>query len=167
MSGNPVLRKPFTLDVNRRAGSGQAADTARGELTPAEGASTRSVTIDDREDEPEQEITSDVSPGSDSHETAGTTGDDALQKIPDRYTVQVAARKSFSDAESLASSLKQLGYKAYIQRVQFPDTGEIWYRVRIGSYSSAAAARALKMKVKDLSLLRNQDVWVDYQRKNR
>ncbi|MBD3275536.1 MAG: hypothetical protein GF372_09510 [Candidatus Marinimicrobia bacterium] len=167
MSGNPVLRKPFTLDVDRRAGSGQAADTARDAMAPAEGASTRSVTIDDREDEPEREITPEVLPESDSHETEDTNRDDALEKIPDRYTVQVAARKSFSDAESLASRLKQLGYKAYIQRVQFPDTGEIWYRVRIGSYSTAAAARALKVKLEDLSLLRNQDVWVDFQRKNR
>lgn len=167
MSGNPVLRKPFTLDVDRRAGSGQAADTTRGEMTPAEGASTRSVTIDIREDEPEQEITSEVSPGSDSNETAGTAGDDALQKIPDRYTVQVAAWKSFSHAESMASRLKQEGYEAYIQRVQFPDTGEIWYRVRIGSFKSAETARALKTNIENHSFLRNQDVWVDFQRKNR
>ena len=168
MSGNPVLRKPFTLNVDRVEVSRLAADTVQNEKSPDDAAAATSLARDDQVAQQQQDFTPDASSNNAPDQTGSTSNQaGTLQKIPDRYTVQVAAWKSFSEAESMASRLKQQGYKAYIQRVQFPDTGEIWYRVRIGSYESAAAARTLKNQIENLSLLRNQNVWVDFQRKNR
>lgn len=168
LTGNPVLKKPFILTVHRRQQSTSAADTAKTGSAPeaisASGAAEADAISPERDESPEVART-------ESRETVLSDSPDsrpgALEKVPGRYTVQVAAWESFSNAESMASQLKRQGHEAYIQRVQFPDTGEIWYRVRIGSYQSASAARSVMHRLERLSLLRGQDIWVDFQRKNR
>jgi len=89
-----------------------------------------------------------------------------IPKIPGRYTVQVSSWKTFSKAESVANHLKKLGYDAYIQRAKFPNNGEIWYRVRVGSFSSYTAAKVLARKLKAESTLDDGAIWVDAQRKD-
>lgn len=98
--------------------------------------------------------------------TTGTDRADLIPRVPGRYTVQVSSWKTFSKAESVANSVKKLGYDAYIQRAKFPDTGKVWYRVRVGSFTTYEAAKTLRNKLIDEPSLPNSSIWVDFQRKD-
>ena len=80
----------------------------------------------------------------------------------DRYTIQVVSKKMLKDAEQYAERLISQGYDAYIQKVIFEGTDEIFYRVRIGSYDNMDAAYEIAKSVsKKLGLA----TWVDFVRK--
>ena len=80
----------------------------------------------------------------------------------DRYTIQVVSKKMLKDAEQYAEKLISQGYDAYIQKVIFKETDEIFYRVRIGSYDNINSAYATAKSVsKELGLA----TWVDFVRK--
>jgi cell division septation protein DedD len=57
------------------------------------------------------------------------------------YTIQVAAfkAKNENDANSLVAKLKSKGYDAYRKIIKIKDKG-IWIRVRVGKYTTKAAA---------------------------
>jgi cell division septation protein DedD len=55
------------------------------------------------------------------------------------YTIQVAAFKAAGDADKLVAELKQKGFSAYRAIGKVPGQG-IWYRVRVGDYSTRAEA---------------------------
>ena len=63
------------------------------------------------------------------------------------YTVQVAAVKIAADADRLVAQLKQKGFSAYrvIGKVQGQG---IWFRVRVGKYSSRAEAAFILKELK-------------------
>ena len=63
------------------------------------------------------------------------------------YTIQAASVKLVSDADQLVASLKKKGYPAYRAIGKIPGKG-IWYRVRIGEYSSRADAGRMLKKLK-------------------
>jgi cell division protein FtsN len=63
------------------------------------------------------------------------------------YTIQAASVKLVSDADRLVASLKKKGYPAYRAIGKIPGKG-IWYRVRIGEYSSRADAGRMLQKLK-------------------
>lgn len=52
-----------------------------------------------------------------------------------KFTIQVSAFQSRSQADHLVSNLKNKGYDAYIAQAVIPGKG-IWYRVRIGNFGS-------------------------------
>ena len=80
----------------------------------------------------------------------------------DRYTIQVVSKKMLKDAEQYAEKLISQGYDAYIQKVIFKETDEIFYRVRIGSYDNMDSAyKTAKSVSKQLGLA----TWVDFVRK--
>ncbi len=55
------------------------------------------------------------------------------------YAIQVAAFKAAGDADKLVAELKKEGFSAYRAIGKVPGQG-IWYRVRVGEYSSKAEA---------------------------
>jgi len=80
----------------------------------------------------------------------------------DRYTIQVVSKKMLKDADQYAERLISQGYDAYIQKVIFEETDEIFYRVRIGSYDNMNDAyETAKSVSKKLGLA----TWVDFVRK--
>lgn len=83
-----------------------------------------------------------------------------------RYTVQIASLKSFSRAEAVANQAKKLGYDSYVQRATLPNTGEIWYRVRIGSFNTHQAAETLLKKLKQVPAFSGNSMWIDFQRED-
>ncbi len=98
--------------------------------------------------------------------TADQQSLDAIPRKSDRYTVQVSSWKVFSDAETAASRLRKLGYEPYVQRAQAPGNGQVWYRVRIGSFRTYEAAATLAGKLQRESLLRDYQIWIDFQRED-
>ena len=59
------------------------------------------------------------------------------------FDVQIASTPSNGEAELIASKFKKMGYPTYIVEVQNPrsDLGGTYYRVRIGSFATAADGR--------------------------
>jgi cell division septation protein DedD len=67
---------------------------------------------------------------------------DALRAPPGvPFTVQILATRNHEEAESMVSDLKRHGYGAYL--VSVDDAGGTWYRVRIGHFEDAEAAKRM------------------------
>lgn len=62
------------------------------------------------------------------------------------YTIQIAAFKAFKDAVSQMAKLEKKGFSSY--RVKSVVNGVTWYRVRTGSFSTYAKAKAFNEKLK-------------------
>jgi len=62
-------------------------------------------------------------------------------------TIQVASLKELSDADALVKKLKGKGYPAYKTIAIVPDKG-IWFRIRVGKYSSRGATTAMVGRLK-------------------
>ena len=58
---------------------------------------------------------------------------------PKKYTIQVAALKDLKLSGQLVAELKQKGFPAY--RAVAKKSGEVWYRIRMGSYASRREAQ--------------------------
>ena len=56
-----------------------------------------------------------------------------------KYTVQLGASQSRTDALQLASRASVAGQKAYIVEAKLPGKG-VWYRVRVGAFRDKPAA---------------------------
>jgi cell division septation protein DedD len=67
------------------------------------------------------------------------------------YTIQAAAVKNAADADRLIAKLKKKGYPAYRAIGKVPEKG-IWFRVRIGKYSSRSEAKKTLERLKKLGL---------------
>ena len=70
-----------------------------------------------------------------------------VKAVAPEYSVQVAAYKTRSDADKLASNLKTRGYDARV------DVSPDWFRVRIGRYATEGAAEGQlrEMKTKQMT----------------
>ncbi len=98
--------------------------------------------------------------------TSGKNRADMIPKIPGEYTVQIASVKKRSGAERLVQQLQDLGFDAYIQRAKFPDTGEIWYRVRSGKFNNYDEAKKLATRLQAEPQLSDLTIWVDSMRQD-
>lgn len=63
------------------------------------------------------------------------------------YTVQIGAFQNQTEANKLMNSLKSNGYPAFIKQVETPDK-KIWYRVRVGTFSTRPDAISYGDKLK-------------------
>ena len=63
-----------------------------------------------------------------------------------RYTLQIASYQEKGMAEDDIKKMKQRGYAAFIVAFELPGKG-IWYRVRLGSFTSKAAAEKLQKEL--------------------
>jgi len=63
------------------------------------------------------------------------------------YTVQIGAFQNQKEANKLTNSLKSNGYPAFIKQVETPDK-KIWYRVRVGTFSTRSDAISYGDKLK-------------------
>lgn len=60
--------------------------------------------------------------------------------VQGRWSIQVHATREESSARRLASQLRSQGYAPVVSKIM--RDGEIWYRVRVGSFANADEARA-------------------------
>lgn len=64
------------------------------------------------------------------------------------FTVQVSSWREKSKAESQISKLKAAGYNAFLLEADLPELDGIWYRVRVGFFSSLTEAQGVREKLK-------------------
>jgi cell division septation protein DedD len=65
------------------------------------------------------------------------------------YTVQIGAFQKEEEARRIVNDLKARGYPAFIKAIEVPGKG-IWYRVRIGRFSSREIARVYAVNLKNV-----------------
>ncbi|MDD3807414.1 MAG: SPOR domain-containing protein [Candidatus Marinimicrobia bacterium] len=91
---------------------------------------------------------------------------EAANRIPsdkNRYTVQVSSWTNYKSAEKAMKELQDAGFDAYIQNAYLSHTDKVWYRVRVGNFTSLAEARKVAEQIKQKT---SQDTWIDYMRKD-
>jgi len=78
------------------------------------------------------------------------------------YTIQVAAWPSLEGAQQASMELyEQYGVDNYIQRAFFKDKDEVYYRVRVGNFTSFQAAKTYAENIQKLT---KYPAWVDFVR---
>ena len=83
-----------------------------------------------------------------------------------KYTIQLVARRSYTQAKQDMELLKKHNLDVYLQKRKFEDTGETWYRIRTGTFDNYYKARANSKKLANkLAKYGYFDLWVDYLRK--
>jgi hypothetical protein len=78
------------------------------------------------------------------------------------YTIQVAAKKDKKSAEIFMKQMQEKGFNAYIQRYNNQNTDELWFRIRVGSYTAKDSAKLVANKINSSMSL---NTWIDYVRK--
>ena len=68
------------------------------------------------------------------------------------FTIQVASLKDEKTSDRMVAKLKELGYPAYKTNVTIPELG-VWFRVRVGHYSSKEEASSTIEGLKKRNLL--------------
>jgi hypothetical protein len=81
--------------------------------------------------------------------------------VKGHYTIQVSSWKTAKQAQKILQQVTESGYDAYIQRVWLEDRNEIWWRVRIGDFTSIEEAKTLLSEINAVY----QGAWVDNVRK--
>ena len=124
------------------------------EVMEQEGETADSLTSDAQITEDSRavdDVTADVS--------AVPEGTSSLTEAPvgEGYSVQIAACEDYEYAQYLLDLYRQRGYEPYA--VKFNHEGQAFYRVRIGSFESAAEAAALKTELIDKYSI---EAWVDW-----
>ncbi len=77
------------------------------------------------------------------------------------YTIQVSSWKTAKQAQKVLQQVTEKGYDTYIQRVWLEDRNEVWWRVRIGDFTSIKAAREMLQEINAIF----PSAWVDNLRK--
>ena len=97
------------------------------------------------------------------HENSDDTYDTTHQiKLPDfspgKYSVQISSWKTLKAANSQLNKLVKLGIPSRIDQVYLAKSDNIWYRVRVGNFSTLKDARSAKIVLQDKL---NTDLWID------
>jgi cell division septation protein DedD len=75
------------------------------------------------------------------------------ERIPDAepgvYSLQVASFQNQREATEMVHKLKHAGHKSFLVSVNMPDRGGVWYRVRVGPFSSKRAAWTYKRRFEE------------------
>ncbi len=83
---------------------------------------------------------------------------DLLPSNEGNYAIQISSWKTLKYARNNLRQLKKTGIEGYIHRQYFPESDEVWFRVRVGNfmkYNQAAEYRNALQK------LLKTDIWVD------
>ena len=80
------------------------------------------------------------------------------------YTIQVASKKDKQSAEKFMKEMQGNGFGAYIQEYYKEISNELWYRIRVGSYTSKDSAKIVAAQIRDSMHLES---WIDYVRETK
>ena len=92
-----------------------------------------------------------------------TPRDSKILKVEGKFTIQISSWPTFQEAQEEAEKLLALGFDAYIQKAYFEKSGEVWYRVRVGSFSEHDVA---SQAASEVSSAINKNTWVDHVRED-
>lgn len=123
----------------------------------------REVPVEPREPEPAPELESIIENAStETEQKKPTVSEKSViqqqQTMEEGWTVQVSSRPSINAARNDKNFLIENGFDAYIQKVEFKDKNQTWFRVRVGNFSDKTIAKEVK---KQISTIWKHDIWID------
>ena len=124
-------------------------------------SSTAQDTLSISQEEPKKQKTIPLSPSKRKILNKKPTKGELIPFDKNRFTIQIASKKKLADAKKVAGKLIEAGYDAYIQRADFKESNEIWFRIRVGSYDNRQTASAV---AESLSESQKETAWVDFVR---
>jgi len=78
-------------------------------------------------------------------ETEKTSTNKNISKYKDYFIVQVAAYKTYEEADAEAEKFRNQGYNAFIEIAELPGRGT-WYRIKVGDFTSVKHAEDFLMR---------------------
>jgi cell division septation protein DedD len=81
--------------------------------------------------------------------------------VKGHFTVQVSSWKTAKQAQNILQQVGDAGYDGYIQRVFLEDLNQVWWRVRIGDFTSIQDAKTVLDEINAIY----PGAWVDNLRK--
>jgi hypothetical protein len=81
--------------------------------------------------------------------------------VKGHFTVQVSSWKTAKQAQNILQQVSDAGYDGYIQRVWLEDLNQVWWRVRIGDFTSILDAKTVLEEINPIY----PGAWVDNLRK--
>ena len=81
-----------------------------------------------------------------------------IESLNGNYTIQIFSEKTQKDAEEKMLELKNKGLDSYIQKAYFEKTDQLWYRVRVGNFTSENEAKIAALEISGFT---NFKTWVD------
>jgi cell division septation protein DedD len=81
--------------------------------------------------------------------------------VKGHFSVQVSSWKTAKQAQNILQQVTDAGYDGYIQRVWLEDLNQVWWRVRIGDFTSIQDAKAVLEEINTIY----PGAWVDNLRK--
>jgi cell division septation protein DedD len=142
--------KTVSIDLRpKSASSGSASGKTQGEPEPI-----RSIPVERKDTEkdksPEIRIEKSATPAPKEAATAKAPAPAVKERASSglklRYTLQIASYQDKQAAEDEVKKMKKQGYAAFIVSSLLPEKGT-WYRVRLGSFTSKAAAEKLQKEI--------------------
>jgi cell division protein FtsN len=142
--------KTVSIDLRpKSASSGSTAEKKQVEPEPI-----RSIPVERKDTEkdksPEIRIDKSASPAPKETATAKAPAPAVKERASSglklRYTLQIASYQDKQAAEDEVKKMKKQGYAAFIVSSLLPEKGT-WYRVRLGSFTSKAAAEKLQKEI--------------------
>jgi len=165
-SGDIVGTQRFEIKVKSQRMMTDTTSTQMNEQKQAKKSTPAKTAQETKKPATKQPAQKSATPRSTSTTSSSGKRADLIPKIPGEYTVQIASLQKRSGAERLVKKLQDLGYDAYIQRAKFPDTGEVWYRVRSGKFQSYDEAKKLASRMQAEEQLQDLTIWVDSMRQD-
>lgn len=74
------------------------------------------------------------------------------------YTIQISAWPILEKAEAVVDTLEDLGFDTYIQKGYLDNNDAIWYRVRVGTFSTMTEAKNASNAIQSIT---KYDTWID------
>ncbi|MFQ6674977.1 MAG: SPOR domain-containing protein [Fidelibacterota bacterium] len=84
-----------------------------------------------------------------------------IGRIEGTLTIQISSWPTLEEAQTQAEELRDMGFDAYVQEAPFQETDELWYRVRVGSFTTRDAAIEAAKSIEEATGL---ETWVDHVR---
>ena len=82
----------------------------------------------------------------------------SLPHAEDGWTIQVSSRSSMEVARKDQIFLVDNGFDAYIQKVDFTDKNQTWFRVRVGNFPEKTKAQKVQREIQKIW---KHDIWID------
>lgn len=76
-----------------------------------------------------------------------------------QFTVQISAWRSSINAKREVERFQRAGYNAFVERADIPSKGGLWYRVRVGQFSTRAEA---ERQARELEVQLDTGYWITH-----
>jgi cell division protein FtsN len=149
LAGKPLVKESWLPDNPPLPDPNEAAPTTEAGPTPSPDSSETVVPGETDPESDSQAETGNHSALDDPVETQEPATPSMETSSEGGYTIQVAAVRDLEGAQQMVAKLQQEGFPAYAL-TQPEGHGNLWYRIRVGSFTTQQEARATYQALSDI-----------------